>query len=114
MLSGLGRSISHALVPPGLDPSPPSLLDSEGCGLQAGGWPGAALHPFSNFSCSNFVFASRQLFGFTCFWLGLGVIVGLGTPYPPYQSSAVGRWGRPTVFVFWRSATRRLKGLRGR
>ncbi len=35
MLSGLARSISHVLVPLGLDPSPPLLLASKGCGLQA-------------------------------------------------------------------------------
>jgi hypothetical protein len=84
VLSGLGRSISHAVVPPGLDPSPPPLLDSEGCGLQAGVRPGAAFHPFLFlFSCLKFLFAGRQLFGLTCFWLGLGVIVGLETPCPP-------------------------------
>ena len=35
MLSGLGRSISHALVPPGLDRPPPLLLVSKECCLQA-------------------------------------------------------------------------------
>ena len=37
LLSGVGWSISHALVPPGLDPPPPLLLASGGCFLLACG-----------------------------------------------------------------------------
>ena len=42
MLSGLGRSISHALVPPGLDRPPPLLLVSKGvvCRLWWVAWGG--------------------------------------------------------------------------
>jgi hypothetical protein len=76
VLSGLRRSISHALVPPGLDRPPPLLLVSKGCCLQA--LVGGLGRPFARifnfrFSCSNLCaclgFASRHLFGFAC--LGL-------------------------------------------
>jgi hypothetical protein len=58
VLSGLGRSISHALVPPGLDRPPPLLLVSKGCCLQA--LVGGLGRPFARifnfrFSCSKFV-----------------------------------------------------------